>query len=133
ARINRKNEGLVDHPLTEFIGPDLAAWLARQESNPPPPSGDAAATIEISDPLLKGSFIVTTTDLLNHARERIGRVVVARDLTSHTRLEAEREELRKRLTQSEKLAALGQVGAGSAHERNSPLPAAPTPLALRRA
>src|SRR5205814_7502609 len=61
------------------------------------------------------------TDLLNRDREPCGSVIVARDLTPQTQLEAEREALRKRLTQAEKLAALGQFVAGIAHELNNPL------------
>ena len=78
-------------------------------------------TREILDPVLKGGFLITITDLLDPERERVGSVIVARDLTPQVKLEAEREALRKRLTQSEKLAALGQFVAGIAHELNNPL------------
>jgi len=120
ARVGRSREELLDQPLADHVGPELASWIAQLEE------GDAQdrespATREVFDPVLRGMFMVTVTDLVNTDRERVGSVIVARDLTPHTRLEAEREELRKRLTQTEKLAALGQFVAGIAHELNNPL------------
>ena len=121
ARAGRSREDLVNQPLNQLVGPELAAWLDDHARTPPGPGEESASTREVVDPVLKGPFMVTVTDLLNNDRQQVGSVVVLRDLTPHTKLEAEREALRRRLTQAEKLAALGQFVAGIAHELNNPL------------
>jgi len=121
ARAGRSRDELVDRPLHEFVGPELAGWLDEHTSTPAGSTDENASTREIVDPVLNGPFMVTITDLLNNDRQHVGSVIVLRDMTPHTKLEAEREALRKRLTQAEKLAALGQFVAGIAHELNNPL------------
>jgi PAS domain S-box-containing protein len=119
ARLGTTRDRLLDRRVVDAVGPDLAAWLAAR-LGPVVDGPPAPASCELTDPVLRGSFIVTATDRRNVRGDRIGLVVVARDITAD-RLDAEREQLRQRLTQAEKLSALGQFVAGIAHELNNPL------------
>jgi signal transduction histidine kinase len=84
-------------------------------------------------PALHGTFMMTVTPLIDEVDRPSGAVLVARDITPHAQLEAERAELRNKLIQSEKLAALGQFVAGIAHELNNPLQGVLGHLELMRA
>ena len=131
-RVKMTREELHDRPLVECIGPELAAWLVELERTTPP-HGAPPSVVELVDSVLNGPFMFTVTDLLDQKRTRVGHVLVARDLSPQSKLEAEQDELRNRLTQSEKLAALGQFVAGIAHELNNPLQSVLGHLELLRA
>ena len=124
-RSGRPRHELIDQPLASGVGPKMREIIERAGM-----MEETALSAEIEDPVLRGTFQVALTPLLGEEGEPMGVVLVARDIAPHTQLEA---ELRNRLVQSEKLAALGQFVAGIAHELNNPLQGVLGHLELLRA
>ena len=116
ARLGTARDALIDSPIEKVVGPATSALIQRAIED-----SASAVSAEVEDPKLHGTFVITLTPIVGEEREPNGVVLVARDVTPQAELEAERVELRNRLVQSEKLAALGQFVAGIAHELNNPL------------
>jgi PAS domain S-box-containing protein len=118
ARVGLKRDEVIRRPLGELVGHETVAFVEASDTW----QGIVPATARrVEDRELEGTFLLTATPLISREGQTIGRVLVARDITRQTRLEAERAALRERLNQSERLASLGQFVAGIAHEMNNPL------------
>jgi PAS domain S-box-containing protein len=118
ARVGVNREDLMRRPLSGLVGPETFAYVEAADTW----QGIVPAVQRrVDDARLDGTFLLTATPLTSQDGQTLGRVLVARDITHQTRLEAERAALRERLGQSEKLASLGQFVAGIAHEMNNPL------------
>ena len=87
------------------------------------PNGQHAGESELTIETGKGQSVpvsLSFTPLATEENEEV-MIMALRDLSVRKRLEAEREEMQRQLFQSSKLASIGELSAGVAHEINNPL------------
>ena len=87
-----------------------------------PPNGHSSGESELTIETPQGRSLPVSISLapLSTDGEKL-MIISLRDLSIRKRLEAEREEMQRQVYQSSKLASIGELSAGVAHEINNPL------------
>jgi PAS domain S-box-containing protein len=112
----------------EVVGRDVREIIRPSRNNQKPNAFGELLDAEGSG---EGEFVVATAEgaqlpvsvsfnTLSTDKERLI-ILIIRDLSARRRLEAEREQMQQQLYQTAKLASLGELAAGVAHEINNPL------------
>ena len=87
-----------------------------------PPNGHSSGEHELTIQTARGESLpvsVSFTPLSTDGEQVM--IMALRDLSARKQLEAEREEMQQQLYQSSKMASIGELSAGVAHEINNPL------------
>ncbi|HET7286324.1 MAG TPA: ATP-binding protein, partial [Pyrinomonadaceae bacterium] len=114
--LGRQQQDCVGQDIRELLKNDQA--LLNTMFSDGHISGESELTIQTSQRQalpISVSFTPLTTE-----GEKV-MIMSLRDLSLRKRLEAEREEMQRQLYQSSKLASIGELSAGVAHEINNPL------------
>src|SRR5688500_2457682 len=109
------------------VGRDIRGLLSTTTPNAPelmlvPPNGNPPGESELEIKTERGESLpvsVSFTPLSTDGEQEV--IMVLRDLSVRKQLEAEREEMQHQLYQSSKMASIGELSAGVAHEINNPL------------
>jgi len=121
---NKRVCQILDLPQQNCIDRDIRE-LFRRTSSPDlalAPNGHSSTERELTVQTARGQsrpISLTFTPLSAGGEEMM--IMSVRDLTVRKKLEAEREEMQRQLYQSSKLASIGELSAGVAHEINNPL------------
>jgi len=101
-RVGLSRADVIGMRLQDLVGAETFGYVESRD----PQDAAGPGQHRVDDAALKGTFLLTATPLSSQDGRTAGQVLVARDITRQTRLEAERAALRERLAQSEKLAQL---------------------------
>lgn len=130
--VNNEFAKTLESDARELTGKDVRELLARrvvEGSNGEPPDDIAGlfASPDVSDvELMLGTgagdtrFVSLSFSTISANNQRLI-ILLLRDLSTRKRLEDEKEEMQRQLYESAKLASLGELSAGLAHEINNPL------------
>ena len=95
TRVGGTRQQVIGQDLAKLVSAGTLAYV----ECPDPQDASTPAQHRVDDERLKGTFLLTATPLTREDGSTAGRVLVARDITRQTRLEAERAALRERLAQ----------------------------------
>ena len=137
--VNRKFVELLGYQQSSLIGRHVCELFEKQENKSGravPPAKDVCDSTapkgldtrawsrggEVTAQTASGTPLTVSVSCstISTGNEKLF-ILIIRDLTEHNRLEQEKQEMQLQLFQTSKLASIGELSAGVAHEINNPL------------
>ena len=110
-----ENNGPAVHHLPDWLVPEIEIFTGRKDCQY---HSFEKKIVNDNEELL---FIVQLSKMLDISGKFTGCIVMVADFTEAHKAEKERARMKEQLLQSDKMASIGQLAAGVAHEINNPI------------